>query len=291
MVTAMLVAGLASGAEANTAWTIRSNGANESQSIAYGAGKFVITGESSTVLTSPDGVNWSDESSVGGEWRSITYGDDQFVAVGTRWESEVEQAAMSSTDGENWTTVETPARCSSVAYGAGQFVAVGSNNDEGVVATSPDGASWTPRMSAAGGWSSVTFADGKFVAVGSESEQVQTMTSIDGITWTANPGPGTYMSAIAYGADRFVALSRDDNGAIAAISTNAAMWTPHQMPQVHARSVTFGDGQFIAIGSGGVLSSTDGVQWTSQSIPTSQGASARSSSPRDSSLPPGIMTS
>src|SRR5437773_5942940 len=67
-------------------WNQRSSGASVQLSdIAYGAGIFVVVGDSGTILTSSDGATWFPRNSgtsyhLGG----ITFGNGLFVAVGGR---------------------------------------------------------------------------------------------------------------------------------------------------------------------------------------------------------------
>jgi hypothetical protein len=55
-------------------------------SFAYGNGIFVAVGESGTIMTSPDGINWSVRhtalSSDNIRFSSVAYGNGVFVAVG-----------------------------------------------------------------------------------------------------------------------------------------------------------------------------------------------------------------
>lgn len=54
-------------------------------------------GSSGNILTSSDGVNWTERSSVTpASFNGITYGNNNFVAVG------LSGAIITSTDGINW---------------------------------------------------------------------------------------------------------------------------------------------------------------------------------------------
>jgi hypothetical protein len=55
---------------------------NDLRGVAYGNGLFVAVGDRGTILTSPDGVNWTERTS-GTNWLfGVTYGNGTFVAVG-----------------------------------------------------------------------------------------------------------------------------------------------------------------------------------------------------------------
>jgi hypothetical protein len=71
------------GGEAGTTWTLRNLGSSSS-AVTYGNGLFVAVGEDGTILTSPDGVNWTaaDLGDAQTQLWDVTYGNGLFVAVG-----------------------------------------------------------------------------------------------------------------------------------------------------------------------------------------------------------------
>jgi len=65
--------------------------------VAYGNGTFVAVGEKGLVVTSPNGLTWSEEHLGSGyDFNAVVYGDGSFVAVGDHGLVAV------STDGSNW---------------------------------------------------------------------------------------------------------------------------------------------------------------------------------------------
>jgi hypothetical protein len=51
--------------------------------VAYGNGLFVAVGSRGAILTSPDGVNWTAQTSpTSDDLSAVTYGNGTFVAVG-----------------------------------------------------------------------------------------------------------------------------------------------------------------------------------------------------------------
>jgi hypothetical protein len=51
--------------------------------VTYGNGLFVAVGKGGTILTSPDGVNWTARTSgTRNDLYGVTYGNGTFVAVG-----------------------------------------------------------------------------------------------------------------------------------------------------------------------------------------------------------------
>jgi hypothetical protein len=114
---------------------------NDLQGVCASTNLFVVTGDNGTVLTSPDGTNWTQQTAVTGEFlTSVTPWPGGFVATGDNG------AIITSPNGTNWT-----ARISGttnwlyrVRFLAGQLVAVG---QFGTILTSPDGVSWRPQNS------------------------------------------------------------------------------------------------------------------------------------------------
>ena len=206
------------------------------QSLAFGNGVFcavAFTG-TNTVITSPDGITWTDQTqSENSLWNTIIFGNNQFVAFGD------DNDIMTSPDGINWTT-QSGAQgnfWTDAVFGAGLYVAVSLSTGGGInqVQTSPDGITWTSQSAATvEAWSSVTFGNGLFVAVSGTFAGNTVMTSPDGINWTTR-------------------VSAD--------------------PTANWHAVTFGNNQFVAtaglVGTAGFFSMTspDGINWTLKATP------------------------
>ena len=128
--------------EPGATWTSRTSGGNDLFGVAYGNGRFVAVGgyvedyfgllsSASVILTSPDGVSWTERTSgTRNRLSDVTYGNGLFVAVGGGG------TILTSPDGVNWTAriSGTSRFLRGVAYGNGRFVAVG---EDGAILTSP----------------------------------------------------------------------------------------------------------------------------------------------------------
>ena len=79
--------------------------------------------------------------------------------------------------------------------------------------TSPDGITWTARVSAENNsWRGITYANGLFVAVSIDGVN-RVMTSPNGITWTAETASAANSwRSVTYGNGIFVAVSADGTG-------------------------------------------------------------------------------
>jgi len=241
-------------------WTARSASTVDSwQSITYGNGLFVAVASSDGVMTSPDGITWTDRFTTATLY-SVTYGNGQFVAVGG-------SVVRTSPDGINWTSrINGPVGSNdwrSVTYANGMYVAVGINN---AIMTSPDGITWTQRSSVqTAAWYSVTYGNGLFVATGGTNNLI--ITSPDGINWTSRNSALTVgISEVIYAKNLFVAVSNAPSTGGIMTSPDGITWTQRtNISPGRWYGIGFGSGKFVAVGqSGAVGVSSDGINWTPQ---------------------------
>jgi hypothetical protein len=72
-----------SGSGAGTTWTLRIPGFNNLNGVTCGNGLFVAVGDGGSILTSPDGVNWTEQTSeANNQLNGVAYGNGTFVVVG-----------------------------------------------------------------------------------------------------------------------------------------------------------------------------------------------------------------
>jgi hypothetical protein len=133
-------------------WTLRTTAdAREWCSITYGNGLFVVISKDCEVITSSDGINWTNPSTPSNQtdWNSITYGNGLFVAVGNSLTGTYNKLVMTSSDGITWTmrVAASINNWSSVTYGNGLYVAVAKSGNANRVMTSPNGINWTSQVS------------------------------------------------------------------------------------------------------------------------------------------------
>lgn len=172
--------------------------------IAYGNGKFVATGQLSTVTTSSDGVTWVSQTlpDTGGAYiYDVTYGD-KFVAVGQYGK------VWTSLDGESWMEQisNTTQYLQAVTYSNGLYVAAGSG---GTIAISPDGVTWTVQTLRGQSFAGINYGNDRFVVVGSGG---RIASSSNGIQWNLNTsGVNAYLTDIAYGNNTFVVVGNNVN--------------------------------------------------------------------------------
>ncbi len=115
--------------------------------VIFGNGRFVAVGRSNfatgntkrSIMTSTDGINWTEHDHNGNGLNDVTFAKGIFVAVGDNGNVQV------SSDGMNWNTfLAGTASYHGVSFGKGLFTAVGA---AGTIATSPNGMNWLERNS------------------------------------------------------------------------------------------------------------------------------------------------
>jgi len=285
-----------------TGWSAVTNstfGASAINAIAYGNNKFVAGGGGGKMAYSTDGATWTavTDSTFGtSSINAIAYGNDKFVAVGN------DGKIANSTDGVSWTAVDTgtlfytsgstySSHIDAIAYGNNKFVAGGFDSNDGKMATSIDGTTWTVVTTNAFDYVdshgntvkniiwSIAYGNGKFIAGGYNGRKMATST--DGITWKEITqsifGRWDGISAIVYGNNKFVASSWDGDYSKIATSMDGTTWKTVLNNSLDTiQEIAYGNNKFVAVGNqyvtGGtlckMLTSTDGVIWTAVSNST-----------------------
>ena len=229
--------------------------------------------------------SWSNVSPISSSSNSSVFSVSYSDALGRYYASLYEGGVLSSSNLSSWQTVTVPHAGSGNGANFDHLITgVSSNGTRAVMAALPlgyaqtsnnsyatqnqawysdNGSSWTVATTTSGGGSgygfqSVTFGDGRFVAllrnapeaVFSDASRINTnliKTSTDGATWTTRALPNSFNSgiSISYGSGVFVATF--ENG--------YDSWNGSGYPLNHSRYVT----------------STDGISWTSRTIPGAAG--------------------
>jgi len=270
--------GVASGnREAGTAWTVH-NAKMNYRSVIYAKGLFVVGGSEGTILTSPDGEEWTKENSA--TFRDIVgiaYGNNLFVAIGS-WGT-----IITSPDGRQWAgerlgDLPLPSEIlqsllllapNDVTFGNGRFVVV---SGEGRIRTSLDAQKWKdpdymPLGMTFRSLYGVTYSNGLFVAVGINGT---ILTSPDGEKWDEqSSGTKNSLTDVCFGNGLFVAVGSE--GTILT-SPDGKTWTRQDSGiRNNLLGITYGNGLFVAVGSEGtILISPDGRSWTKQNSGTTK---------------------
>ena len=231
---------------------------------------FVAVGSSGTILTSPDGINWTQRSTdIGTIQLNYVYWCEQknlFVIVGNGG------VVLTSPDGINWTQrtsgVSTGVWCITYSEEKDLFIAVGYS---GTIITSSDGITWTSQTSGVSSvFRGVTYSKklDLFVIVGGSGI---ILTSSDGITWTQRTsGVSTQLWGIYYSKEKNIFITAGDSGVIL-ISSDAIIWRSeisHVSTNLRAVSYSNSLNLFMIAGQSGTILSNDGIDWESKDINT-----------------------
>lgn len=206
--------------------------------LSFGNGHFLglggdpgsVGGSKPFVLTSTDGITWSDFIDISGKHilRRAAWGNDRWVGVGDRGRR------ATSTDGKEWKDAPDARAIDTlvdVAFGKNIFVGVGLH---GLRMTSEDGLKWSAPLRGEEGehLNSILWAGDRFVAVGAGA----TYFSPDGTNWKREPNKDAPLT-VAFGNKVFAGTNW--KGRLLR-STDAIEWKQVHKTEHHVEAVCFG---------------------------------------------------
>ena len=262
-------------------WSSDNSPSSTFSAVAFGNNRYVAVGyyTGSQVKWSIDGVTWNNASQpTTGTWTSVAYGGGTWVAVAFNVNGlgpigqSVNRVIYSTDNGANWiglgTMDELNGQWQSVTYGDGKFVAVATSGgvNNYAIMYSTNGINWTGVSAPTSNqWRYVTYGNGKFVAIANDGS----MYSTDGINWFPGTGVTEEMIALTYGDGMFVAVGSNGDQRVL-YSTDGIDWTLGSCPIQKWRGVSYGNGEFVACAKGApaVMTSPDGINWTTQTVPS-----------------------
>jgi hypothetical protein len=287
-----VVASVTAASTTSVSFVVPSNAASGTLTLVNSVRNANVTSAQSFTFTPPSsgggggGTAWTSRASPNSFiLNGLTYGSGKFVAVGFN------RVIVTSTDGLVWSaqTASDTAfyQGNAVIWDGAQFVMVGDKNfgvaQSPLIATSPDGVSWTRRN-----WTpsanlpetmlrDVAAGAGKLTAVGANGAIVSS--SDNGVTWVVEPGSnGDSFYAVAANTSTRVAVStRSGNGTIL-VNTGSGWVVASGVSNFGPLDVTWTGTQFVAVGASGynfgdsavVMSSPDGVTWTRRALSTTE---------------------
>ncbi len=135
----------------------RPPGGGELSAVTWADSEFVAVGWKSGVVTSRDGITWTERGARGASLRNIAWSGHQFVALELTM-------IFTSPDAVTWSPRKQPTGgfLNAVTWGDSQFVVVGA---AGII-VSPDGITWTLQPAPRGMYADVVWSGTRFVAVG-----------------------------------------------------------------------------------------------------------------------------
>ena len=171
-------------------------------------------------------------------------------------------AIVTSTDAVLWTSQVSATKedLLGIAANDNMIVAVG---DNGTIVRSTDGITWTLDSSGVSGWlHGITWSavDQQFVVVGNSGTVI---TSADGITWTeAESTTSANLYGVTAEGPRYVAVG----GNRIIVSHDGIEWADTlEAVDYYLYDVVWSGSQYVSVGQKGtIMTSPDGIIWTSQ---------------------------
>lgn len=246
-------------------WTAANfpGGAPQVREVTFGNGKFVAVGDSGTVLSSTDGINWSLTTVSGSpNLRNVAWDGSAWIALGMSTRS-FPDVIWTSADAVTWTQRNTLGADIFRVYGAngvmyllGWYQGVKYSTDHGLTwqsGSTPGTTRWTTnRMAMAG--------DGTFFVTAEAMDESGTpnalLVSADGVHWsrtTVNGGNPTVGNAngLVFGFGKFLSV---ENGGVTRSSDAFDSPNAVPVPAFTANPATGAPRQVISFGA----SATDG---------------------------------
>jgi hypothetical protein len=265
-------------------WTARSSVNNNNWSAIEWApelGLFAcvsFSGNNSGVITSPDGINWTTQTTPTGQYRGICWSPQLGLFAAVSIAGTAATAIMTSPDGISWTPKSAPNTNTyfDVTWSPqlGLFAAVASGGvSADRVITSTNGDTWTPRA-APRNCNGIVWAPELtlFVAVGGGSNA---MTSTDGIIWNTLSIATADWTSVAWSPELGLFVAVAQSGASrAATSPDGFNWTLRSISALNWIDVCWAPelGLFAAVTynigtTPKVSTSPDGINWTLRTTP------------------------
>ena len=252
-------------------WVITTPNTGQCICLYYSNNMFIMLQNQGNIFTSTDGINWVNSYSNTAllSQRRVAYGNGKFIVVGAGF-------LGFSEDGMNWSTVShsligftyTP---QDLIFVNGKFFAVSKTTCYTFEDIAMTGAvNFTSAEIGTKDYYCITYGNNKFVAGGTGLS-----TSEDGVNWTEEvvltlDGRTFLWQQIIFAKNKFVAV--DDAGYVTS-SEDGVNWTvPKKLSNVSSYRSTplaYGNNKFAIMCKDGIYISTDGENWTKETIPTS----------------------
>lgn len=229
-------------------------------SIIYGQNMFIAVGEQGRIVTSTDGINWTDRTSGTTEaLYQVRYLNGHFYAVGNK------STILRSADGITWTklySMEWGSLIRTISYGNDIYVALAG---DGTTYISADGLTWEYNevRQFYGRYPTDMIFDGEnFIAASGDVRAI----SSDGKNWTIRIYQySDHLSTVAYGNSNIVEVGYQGQVHVNYARHYSAYNSISDQNTLY--SVRFLNGQFLAVGDQGtVLSSIDGITWVKHDV-------------------------
>jgi hypothetical protein len=254
-------------------WTAQLNPAGSaSKNVAWGGSLFVAVGDgiTETIITSSDGIAWTGRGNTVFSTRgnAVAWNGSLWVAVGTGTNT-----IATSTDGITWVGRGNPfggasAEGFGISWNGGFWVATGSGTNR--IVYSIDAIFWTAVPNSTSIFTTtglgITYSLPRnnsplWIIPGSFSDLI---VSYDGINYSKiNNSPIKFPTGIAWNGYMYVMVGGIGNPTpLLARSFDGITWTRGQST-LYAEGIVWNANIWIIVGSGGIIKSSDGINWSS----------------------------
>ncbi len=224
--------------------------------IANNGKLLVATGPGGTIITSPDGTDWTKQNSQSRDClNDIIWDGTRFICIGDSG------TILFSNDGISWTAKKNDLikRPEKILWNGYQYIIVG---QDGLILSSPDCINWTKRE-----WSynyefawlmDVAWDGHKYIAVG---EFGLMLSSTDGVNWREVTSPTkNSLNSITWNGSEFIIAG--DGGCIMK-SADGLKWDDIGISSINIIEDIVWDGKSYSVvtRSGDIFKSTDKIHW------------------------------
>ena len=237
------------------------------RSVTYSEEKnlFVACGDEGVIVTSPDGINWTERVNPEGttDLKQVLFEENQFIIKTNN------KTILQSVDGVTWEIVDVSGGYRGIqtvySKNLNQYIQLRTYYPfSGQLFLSYDGNTWEQVYSSSTGWQlwSVTYSESKglYVACGAYGIIV---TSSDGVNWTEKKPPlRTDLNTVIYADELKLFVAGGGSGKIVT-SSDGVNWTERVNPDnVMIKSIAYSGslGLFVAIGMN-FVGSYNGIDW------------------------------
>ena len=239
------------------------------RSVVSGGGKWVVgtqgwAGSQASILTSPDGRNWTKQTFNGyqGPFASAVWTGAEFHVVGGN-------SMYFSATGGNWQTQATTqwsandARCIT-RFAGKSFIGGAGTTSTKILVWKPSGSDYVEACAGAGAVLSLVAGPSEMLAIGTN----QTLVSQEGENWASLEAiprlTGNLLDVVHTPLGFFAA---GDGGNVWSSPDGGSWNVSHVSETLQLNALAWGNGKLVAAGAG-VFHSSDGVQWSAGNIGT-----------------------
>jgi hypothetical protein len=208
-------------------WRFPSPQGNTLRAVAYGGGQFVAVGDGGTIISSPDGYSWTNQTSgVSSFLHGVAYADGQYAAVGDGGLILISSNAAAWTPAATITTDALRGIAGNSGWrtnGVAQFLAVG---DSGVALAGTNASNWSalPRLTS-NTLNAVIWNGFYFLVVGDQGMEL----------FLAPDEFDVMPPLLVYTTNNLYAVAASGNGVVAAVgdlTPNPLAYTPYHTNRI-----------------------------------------------------------